>query len=308
MYGENGTRLNTFGYGTYVTNVADLSARTISMEFGDNVEMNGTVTKTGTNIYYTPDRLLDADQSAGYTASFRWASSSRTITLDDPFSWMSVILRMEDGAAAAVKYDLNYTYMATNDSGTVNASYAMTPTAFEISGSDDALNWETIVSTNDVVFKPANGNAWLSDGKFNTVKIAKPEQISHAKLPLPHSTVQTRYGVLNHVRSISAAAGSTLKFDGPEAPVVSGLTADPAGNGTIDGFDFAESGMLYVKNADPDSAAIDLAVDLQNASGIGHIAGWNLSINGAETAHYAISSASSSMIRVVKIGFRVIVR
>ena len=41
------------------------------------------------------------------------------------------------------------------------------------------------------------------------------------------------YNVLNNVRSISAAAGSTLKFEGSTAPVVSGLKVDAAGIGTI---------------------------------------------------------------------------
>ena len=90
---------------------------------------------------------------------------------------------------------------------------------------------------------------------------------------------------LQNVRSVSVAAGATLKtYDGVE---IGKLKVDSASAGTIDGFTFTENGTIDVTNP-PDSSSF-LPGTYVNCSGLENIAGWTLKVNGAPNAKCKVS-------------------
>jgi hypothetical protein len=278
---------------------------TIALEYPDCTSINThTRTASGVTTIYPlhVGRLVDNNHATGLRYSGFWNDDQlRGITPDDPSSWISVVVRLKPTDKSPTLYDLNYV-----NGGQLRQS----PTAFTVSGSADGVNFEELYSTNDVTFTDSSVNyVWLSNGAIPTNGSTKPETGSHPGLALPSTVVQTQYNVLNHVRSIHAAAGSALKFVGATAPVVSGLKVDAAGSGTIDGFSFASGdGTLYVENVDPGATAIDVPADFRNATGLANVAGWLLYVNGHENVKYSIASVTADSIRIVKHGFRLILR
>jgi hypothetical protein len=119
-----------------------------------------------------------------------------------------------------------------------------------------------------------NGNRWYSDGTELSSGTPRPGAgfpiRGRADMPTP----------LQNVRSVSVAAGATLKtYDGVE---ISSLKVDSAGAGTIDGFTFAENGTIDVSNPPDDSSF--LPGTYVNCSGLENVSGWALKVNGTANA------------------------
>ena len=240
---------------------------------------------------YRAWKLLDAGNSGGMHLCVRWKDVTKAPRYGEPNTWISAVMRLKENADAITRYDINfYSYRGENN-------FIRNITAFSISASADGLNYEELVSTNDIINTATTYYTWLSDGTVGA------NSTSNAKLPLPYSRVQTAYNVLNNVRSISAAAGSTLKFEGTTAPVVSGLKVDAVGVGTIDGFAFAANGVLSVDGLPANAPVVTIPADFKNATGLGNVAGWSVEIGGRPTNSFRISSVSTSAIRLAKPGF-----
>ena len=304
LYSEVGKRVNQYGADAVSSNSACMKPGTIALEYPECTTINvHSRTSEGVTTSYPlhVGRMVDNSHSTGLRYSGFWNDDQlRGIALDDPSSWISAVVRLKPTDKSPTLYDLNYV-----NGGQLRQS----PTAFTVSGSADGVNFEELYSTNDVTFTDSSVNyVWLSNGAIPTNGSTKPETGSHPGLALPSTVVQTQYNVLNHVRSIHAAAGSALKFVGATAPVVSGLKVDAAGSGTIDGFAFAADGALEVCGLDPDATAIEIAADFKNADGLANVADWALSVNGAASPKYAVASVAADAIRIVKHGFRMVIR
>ena len=114
--------------------------------------------------------------------------------------------------------------------------------------------------------------------------------------------------MLNNVRSVSVAAGSTLKFEGATAPVVSALSVDAAGMGSIDGFSFGTGGVLSVQGMPQGSTSVAIPADFKNAAGLANVKGWSVAIDGVVTKGFRVASVSPTSIKVCKRGFLVLYR
>jgi hypothetical protein len=213
---------------------------------------------------------------------------------------------MKQGASDAAYFDLNYQV------GRDDSNFGQNPTAFSLYASADGLNYEELYSSNNCITasSPSYSYWWLSDGRSAWYEKNKtsPEYIDHAKIPLPHSNVQTTYNVLGNVRSISADRDSSLVYDGDSSLEVSGLTADASGVGTIKGFSFAASGTLYLTGVSADSMFVDIPADLSKVENLSRAKDWELSVNGGDSAKYTIASVTSTGIRVVKPALKIIFR
>ena len=302
LYDSNGARLNTWGAAADAEYESMLDRGQIALESQDSYSI---MTKSDGNKY-RPWRLLDNSCSGGLGLNVLWANNLKMPKLSDPLSWVSLVLRMKDGVAAVRYFDVNL--LGKSD----EASYGRMPNSISVSASGDGLNYEELFCTNDCITAsfPQYDYSWLSDGTsaYAASKSIHPEDIAHSKIPLPHSTVQTDYRVLDNVRSISADAISTLRYEGPSPMVVSGLKADAAGIGTIEGFAFAAEGILYLENADTFSNVIDVSANLGGVANLPNLKQWALSINGQPGGLHSIASVSSEGIRVVKPAFRIIIR
>ena len=83
---------------------------------------------------------------------------------------------------------------------------------------------------------------------------------------------------------------------------------DASGVGTIKGFSFADNGTLYLTGVSADSTFVDIPANLSGIENLSNAKDWELSVNGGDSAKYAIASVTASGIRIVKPAFRIIVR
>ena len=200
----------------------------------------------------------------------------RTISTTNPDSWIPFVMRLTNGTPEIVRYDL--LNRGTDPSGL--------PEVASMEASADGIHWN-LVETNGVgdvltdhAYSPdTTGWKWYSNGDAFTSGQARPGAgfpiRGHADIPTP----------LQNVRSVSVAAGATLKTDaGVE---IRSLKVDSAGAGTIDGFTFAENGTIDVTNP-PDSSSF-LPGTYVNCSGLENIGGWALKVNGAQNAKCKVS-------------------
>ena len=195
----------------------------------------------------------------------------RTISTTNPDSWIPFVMRLTNGTPEIVRYDLL-------NRGTDTAGL---PEVASMEASADGIHWN-LVETNGVgdvltdhAYSPDTTDwKWYSNGDAFTSGRARPGAgfpiRGHADMPTP----------LQNVRSVSVAAGATLKtYDGVE---ISKLKVNSADAGTIDGFAFAENGTIDVTNP-PDSSSF-LPGTYVNCSGLENIGGWALKVNGKTNA------------------------
>ena len=89
------------------------------------------------------------------------------------------------------------------------------------------------------------------------------------------------FSQIENVSAVNVAPGATLKAVGDIA--LHRLTIDAAnGNGTIDGFDFAESGVVDVVNMPSGAGSSVSTITLANLpeGALARLNGWRVSING----------------------------
>ena len=302
LYDASGNRVNSGDSTSGAENVSQLDRGQIALESQDSYIIGA---KNAT-VIYSPWRILDNDCSGGYRFAVLWSDAKKFPAYDNPLSWITLVYRMKQGANDAAYFDLNYQV------GAGDANFGQNPTAFSLYASADGLNYEELYSSNNCVTAsfPQHSYAWLSDGRsaWAEKSSTKAESVDHAKIPLTHSTVQTSYNVLGNVRSISADVNSTLCYEGDEALEVSGLAVDASGVGTIKGFSFADNGTLYLTGVSADSTFVDIPANLSGIENLSNAKDWELSVNGGDSAKYAIASVTASGIRIVKPAFRIIVR
>jgi len=235
-----------------------------------------------TETTYVDQILSDSYISAGgfKTQIFTTDNKARNLSKDDPSTWVPFVMRLTNGAPEVVRYDLQ----SLSNSGNINTW----PKVASMEASVDGIHWELVETnaTGEVLadhtydFSIAyggssnNANRWYSDGTEFVSGQARPGAgfpiRGHADMPTP----------LQNVRSVSVAAGATLKtYDGVE---ISKLKVNSADAGTIDGFAFAENGTIDVTNP-PDSSSF-LPGTYVNCSGLENIGGWALKVNGVPNA------------------------
>ena len=99
------------------------------------------------------------------------------------------------------------------------------------------------------------------------------------------------------------AAGATLKAIGEV--VLSSMEIDATDFGTVDGFSFAASGELNVKNLPADDS---LGGIFANAKGIANLKNWAFTVDGAAVPGKKIAVSPSGAVSVIPRGFALTVR
>ncbi len=236
------------------------------------------------------DRLFDdANQ---YSLSFNFleynsAGKSRgPISVEDPESWVYVLMRLDPNCAEVKSYDLAVSYLG-------NTTVAI----WTLEGSVDGFEWDEIDSVTNCPFSSSAQWAW---GR------AKSYNVGEAAVHAGGRAINGSTNKVAHVISPDcpvSVVGGVLKCIGKAT--LANLSVDCSGAGTIDGFDFAQEGTLNVDGMAGDSA--ELPITFENAGGVENIAGWTLKVGGSETCHYR-HSVSGGTIKVYKVGMRVIIR
>ena len=108
--------------------------------------------------------------------------------------------------------------------------------------------------------------------------------------------------------SVKVAANASLAVSGSETVTIKALELPAAGGGMIDGFAFAEDGTLDVTGLAPGGgSSVTIPVAFANATGLGNMSGWTLTLDGVPTRRKSFT-VSPSGITVNPVGSMFILR
>ena len=208
-------------------------------------------------------------------------------SISDDTTWVSVVMHLTNTTARAKTFDVAQRGDA--------APYRYK--TFSMEGSLDGVHWDVLTNVTT--------SATVSKWTFANSSVSSDNAAVHTGgCPIagrPEGTANALEGV----SSISVASGARLVAQG--AATIPGLVVDANGAGSVEGFAFAENGVLTVFNM-PKSGGV-LPGTYVNCTGIENIGSWTL-YNGDKNRESTgfIATASNGTIRLVPLGTAVIVR
>lgn len=218
----------------------------------------------------------------------------QTPKLDDQDTWIRFVMRLQ-GNAAPVKYAdvcIHYQYTDKNDNIKSN------PATWDVEGSTDGCHWKKLWSVENLQPKKTS-YVWS-----NTEDLRYLSEADEAGKNGYEVSSYPDYRISpNFTNTVSVAAGATLKAIGEV--VLSSIEIDAADFGTVDGFSFAASGELNVKNLPADGS---LGGIFANAKGIANLKNWAFTVDGAAVPGKKIAVSPSGAVSVIPRGFALTVR
>lgn len=299
LYGSDGKRIAKRDMNATNDCVAALEKGKSALE---NAELYSIAANSGVGD------LFDNSTGSGYNFNVNWSASGKRPVIDRQETWARAICRLSDADPTVASFDLMFM------GGTDTDNMASNPTAFSIDASSDGFNWEELYSTNNIVFLPPTYYFWLTSmtsaytnepwaGNYNMT----PENAPHGRIPLPRSVMLGGQNLLGNVRSVGAAKGATLKYEGAAAKEVAGLRFDAKdGIGLIRNFTLAASGTVYVDGVG-DERMLKIPGDLSGIGNLENAADWTLFVNGAASTRYTCTVTETG-VTIAKKGLMLIVR
>ena len=246
---------------------------------------------------YGMDKLWD--QTCGGYPFLAWQKAgginATAARYSVPSRRVSIVMRLPKGTPEITRYDFCAGGM------NIGSATNQLPKVFELEGSVDGLRWQRLHFKQDQTAL-SNKARWCSDDTpFNTQYTNRGFRV----------TGHPDFGVqLSSVRSVSVAAGATLRADGTAAPI-RGLRVSASGAGTIDGFTFAaptEERPCTLDVVDvPPGAKVVLPGTYANCQGLANVTEWNLRIGGVPSKRYEICHENGKL-ALVKRGLIFLVR
>lgn len=234
-------------------------------------------------IYHT-----GGEETYSLTNAFNYASTScagkrskcnfspSNNPLGNPDAWVEIVLRPNVTTNRLVRYDIRqYSF---SGSKTYEQTFARDVRSWSVHGSMDGVNWEELHSVVSNA-NPTTGSQWKWIGTNRSV--SNPHQAGEGLGPIdPEGGSEPDWP--SSVASVSAAEGAVLRADLAAPLTTEGIRIDyTLGGGTIEGFAFAENGVIEIVNA-PEGAgrSFEFPLSLVNVSGIGNLSGYGVTING----------------------------
>ena len=239
------------------------------------------------NASYGLAKLTDQNTNSTFISYYQDANSAANASsIDRPDRRLSFAMRLTNGTPEIVRYDFCSSTMNSTTQGTTSVSNC--PSTFSLEGSRDGSSWTVLHAiTNNAI--NSVGGRWVSDDTpFN-------KQYTNIGFSVTGHT--TGVVPLANVRSVSVAAGATLRAIGDVSPI-QGLAVDANGAGTIDGFAFSSAAgcTLNVLNAGSFNA-LPLPGTYLNVTGLENVKNWTVALNGEAKANVrAVVSGGSIMI------------
>lgn len=283
LYDADGIRRNT-GLSVPASTVADA----ITLLPGEaSIDEPRSKIASGSILWFTNSALWLRnffDENGGstfYTATIYGAPSYINTS-----SWVTVSMRLPADSPAITSYDLMCL------AGSTRRIWG-----YEVRGSTDGVTWDLLdeKGTNDC--KQVTGQVWYSDGT-STVTGAR-----HGFAIAATPAYDANAGQLANVSGVSVAAGATLKAKG--TVTLSSLTLDCTnGNGTLDGFAFADTGVVNLVNFTAGTSAQSIPITFSNmdAATLEEVnnRSWTVSVDGVITGAKRVSlSADHATISTV---------
>jgi hypothetical protein len=193
------------------------------------------------------------------------------------------------GNAAPVKYAdvcIHYQYTDKNDNIKSN------PATWDVEGSTDGCHWKKLWSVEKLPPKTTS-YVWSNTEDLRYLS----EETEVGKNGYEISSYPDYRVSPNFSNTVSVAAGATLKAIGEV--VLSSMEIDAVNAGAVDGFSFAESGELNVKNVSGNGA---LGGTFVNSVNLGNLKNWSVSVNGSPMPGKMISVSESGALSLVSRG------
>ena len=281
LYSSDGVRQNVEM--TFHTTYDDLTALPVG---------HACWARGGTIKYYdvrNGDKMFD-EVGDGYGCCVVFNNSF--VRLDTPSSWIPVLMHVDPEGDVITKFDF------------VNvgaADYVRTPIAYKMEASYDGSNWTQVYCETN---SPAvNGRYWHSDPSeafaAGAVRPGKGFSVSNETFAADE--------VLPNVSAVSVAPNAVLAAEGSVELKTFSVDASGAGNGTVRGFTFAETGTLYVTGLGAVGGNLEIPMPLENCTGLGNVSKWNLIVNGESNGHYH-AKAKSGGITIMTVGTWIILK
>jgi hypothetical protein len=177
-------------------------------------------------------------------------------------------------------------------------------TAFSLEGSCDGTTWVNLLDKSVGNFDYTETKKWLST--LTTFPTADGKHIpAEGWRFIGHEPAAESQ--LENVSAVNVAPGATLKAVG--AVTLNMLTLDAMrGNGTIDGFDFAKTGVVDVLSADSSEREIRASITFLNCpeGALKRLEGWRVTFDGVRNG--ATISVVDDVVTVRRPGTVVVVR
>ena len=218
-----------------------------------------------------------------------------------PASYKYVVERLPAGAAEVASYDIAYTY-GTNE--TVKGGWSVT--AFSLEGSTDGVHWSApLVDRSDCEIPSANFR-WLSspDSNLNRhVGMKDGNEVvffdAHKGFSVDGYSESGTNTSIAAAGPVSVATNAVIRADGEVT--LHALRLSPSGNGTIENFTFADTGVLDIA-AESIHAVTMLPVTLENCTGVESLSKWSVTLGGNPSTRHKIKILPSGKICVMPPG------
>ena len=291
LFDANGVRQNIFAFPYSYTNILFNALKPGQAAYDDDATF--THQSQGTSSARYLYRLFDnRDNTNGQISWGGWdVSLSMHPSIDDPSSWVPIVMCLTNGTPVITSYDLvDYIGVGAKD----NPGRAVT--AYSIDGSADGVNWEPVIE--DLAAEvPSTNRRWYKTGDaFAELSTAKKTRFSFGR----DGTVTNALPVLNNVSEIAVANGGVLRATSPiTLPANVQLTVDAASGGNIDGFVFPATGVLRVVGGGTRYEGT-LPVTFGNVSGLDNLKNWQLDLGSPSASRVIV--VDGGHIRIVKRG------
>lgn len=241
-----------------------------------------------TNFSYWLPNFFDENGGSTFLTATPYGAPSYANTS----SWVTVSMRLPSDSPAITSYDLM-----------CNGSNTRRIWGYEVRGSTDGLTWDLLDEKGTNFCKQVTGQVWYSDGSSTVTGTRQGFTIPSAP------AYDAGAAQLASVSGVSVAAGATLKAKG--TVTLPTLTLDCAnGNGTLDGFAFADAGVVNLVNYTPGAGSQHVPITFVNMGAAARAKvnsrTWTVKVDGVVThsnrvslsADHATISTAGTMISV----------
>lgn len=217
-------------------------------------------------------------------------------------TWLSVVMRLSDAAVPVSSFDYG-------GSSEINSNYKphQNPRVFSLAGSVDGVHWTDVYVADDAPLPNCSSkySKWWNGG--NTVgMVSGTLRDTDNPCPLQNAACETRT-VLPNGMAASVDAGATLKVVGETLAVKKLILDATAGAGTIENVDFAETGVIDLRNFTADSP-LQFKYTLQDASGFSNVGSWTVLKDGVEARNFTVSATDDGTVTIARPGLILIFR
>ena len=275
-------------------------SQSIGLQFADNwrelLPGQFGFAKDGDNYSSQNLNSLFGDDYDSGTVSLRKAS-----TLDNESSWMPLVFRMPVGANAINSFDVAY------DSTSSGKSRNQQPAFFYVEGSVDGNEWTRLFETNNVV-SPGSGFWLINKKSYSTGDLAMARTDEKKR---KHGFVFDKPAAMGIGLNgtVSVKHGATLNSYGGRLEISSFKIDMTSGGGTLNGFDFPESGTLSIVNLPDGIGTVKTAsFNPVNCTGVENLSKWTLHVNGNATSRHTVNVSADGTVRLTTPAMRVIIR